>query len=178
MSAALVAPAPRVSSYMSAAVLAAYRTWVLNTRKHALSEYGSEFAFNSFTIFNGQILAAVPNGLVVLGLQNLDSATPIAASARTGQEGFGTSFHKRVPRIYMSGSSTGDMLFTTITLEGGARVYSLPFNGSTALQQRRVPVGKGPRSRFWQFQIDNVAGADFNVNDLLMYPTVLKRRIQ
>lgn len=178
ISAMLVLPPPRASSYMSAAILNAYRTWVLNTRKNALSEYGPEFAFNSFTVFNNQILAAGPSGLVVLGLQSLDNATPITARAKTGQEGFGTSYHKRVPRIYVSGTFRGDVLFRTITSEGGPRTYKLVYNNGVLLQQRRIPVGKGPRSRFWQFEIENVAGADFSINDILVYPTVLKRRVE
>jgi hypothetical protein len=178
MSAALAAPAPRVSSFMNAVALAAYRTWVLNTRKHALSEYGSEFAFNSFAIFNGQVLAAGPSGLVVLGTQGLDNAAPITARARTGQEGFGTSYHKRIPRLYVSGTFAGDMLFRTITAEGAARTYSMNYNNGVLLQQRRIPIGKGPRSRFWQFELENVAGADFSINDILVYPNTLIRRVE
>jgi hypothetical protein len=174
---ALRAPAPRLSSSLAAAVAAAYRTWVLNTRKGALTEYGPEFAFNSFATFQGQVLACGSSGIVVLGTQALDNAAAITGRVRTGQESFESSFHKRVPRLYVSGTFPGDMLFRTIT-EGGTRTYSLPLNGITRLQQRRVPVGKGPKSRFWAFEFENVDGADFSVNDLLVYPVTLRRRVQ
>lgn len=178
ITAALTTRAPYLSSFLGAAPLNAYRVWVFNTRKGVLTEYGPEFAFNSFALFNGQTLALGAQGLVVLGTQGLDNAAPIAAVARTGAESFASAYHKRVPRIYMDGSSNGDMLFRTITAEGGTRTYSLPFNGASTLQQRRVQVGKGPRSRHWQFEIANVNGADFSINDLLIYPVILRRRVQ
>lgn len=175
---ALVAPAPRLVSVLSFATLSAYRTWVLNTRKLALSEYGSEFAFNSFAEFQGQVLACGASGIVVLGLQDDDAGTDITARVRTGKESFSSSLHKRVPRIYTSGEFAGDMKFRTILTESGTRTYSLPFNGITGLQQRRVPVGKGPKSRFFQFELENVDGADFDLNDVLVLAQVLRRRVQ
>jgi SPRY domain len=172
------APAPRLSATLNAATLAAFRTWVLNTRKGALSEYGSEWAFNSYTFFNGKVLGCGSAGIVELGLQGADNTTPITARVRTGQESFASSFHKRVPRIYTSGNFSGDMIFRTITDEGGTRSYLLGWNNATGLQQRRVPVGKGPKSRFFSFEYENVNGSDFGVNDLLVYPVHLRRRVQ
>ena len=176
MSAALVAPAPRLEAVLGAALAASYRTWVLNTRKGALTEYDG-FSFNSFAQFNGAVLACGPSGIVVLGVQDVDGATEIDARVRTGQESFESSMHKRVPRIYTSGAFAGDVIFRTI-VEGGTRSYRLPFNSITRLQQRRVPVGRGPRSRFWQFEIANEDGADFSLNDVLVYPVTLRRRVQ
>jgi hypothetical protein len=173
----LRAAAPRLNAILSAPIAVAFRTWALNTRKAALSEYGPEFAFNSFTTFQGHVLACGASGVVVLGAQSADNTTAITGRVRTGQEGFESAFHKRVPRLYTSYSSDGDMLFRTIT-EGGTRTYSLPANGITRLQQRRIPVGKGPKSRFWQFELENVGGADFNVDDVLVLPTKLRRRVQ
>lgn len=177
ITAVLVAPAPRLDAELSGAIIAAFRVWALNTRKLALTEY-TNFEFNSFAVFNGVVLGCGSNGVVVLGTQGLDNTTAITGRYRTGQESFGSSLHKRVPRIYTSGSFAGDMLFRTITVEGGTRTYSLPANGITGLQQRRVPVGKGPKSRFFQFEGENVSGADFSVNDVLVLPTALRRRVQ
>ena len=70
------------------------------------------------------------------------------------------------------------MIFRTVTSEGGERAYLLNSNGITDIQQRRVPVGKGPKSRFWQFEVENKDGADFSIHDVLVYPTDLRRRAQ
>lgn len=175
--AALIAPAPRLSATLIVPVAAPYRTWVLNTRELALTEYDA-FEFNSYALFNGQVLACGASGVVVLGAQDLDDDVAIDARGRTGADSLNMSYLKRIPRLYVSYSSPGDMLFRTITKEGGTRTYSLPFNGITELQQRRVPVGKGPKSRYWQYEFVNVNGSDFLINDLLAYPIALRRRVQ
>lgn len=175
--AVLRAPAPRLLAALGFVIPSTYRTWVINTRKMALTEYGPEFAFNSYATLNGQVLACGSSGIVSLGAQDQDDTTAITARVRTGQDAFASSLHKRVPRLYTSGSFAGAMIFRTIT-EGGTRSYGLPFNDITRLQQRRIPVGKGPRSRFWQFEVENVAGADFSLHDILVYPVGLRRRVQ
>lgn len=153
-----------------------YRTWALNLRKGAVTEYDG-FDFNSYALFNGNILACGESGVVILGTQNLDNAAQIDATVRTGMADFDTTVHKRVPRLYVDGSQGGDLHFKAITVEGGTRTYLLPWNNMSGHTQRRVPVGKGPRSRFWQFGIDNVAGADFSTMALLVYPQKLRRRV-
>lgn len=170
------APMPYLDATLISALAATYRTWALNLRKAPLTEY-TNFPFNSYTVFNGVVIAAGTGGLVELGTQDSDAGTAIAAVATTGKESFASSLHKRIPRIYLGHSATGDMKFSTITTEGGTRAYSLPWNGLNGMQQRRVPVGKGPKSRYWQFSIENVAGADFKIADMLVNTTTLRRRV-
>ena len=174
----LTAPSPRLSATLSEAVAAAYRTFVLNTRKLALSEYGPEWAMNSYCIFQGKVLGCTSSGVIELGTQDLDGVTDIAATVTTGKDSFGSSVLKRVPRIYIGHTAAGDLRFSTITTEGGTRQYALNWNSVTGVQMRRVPIGKGPKSRFWQFSVTNVGGADFSINDILAYPTKLRRRVQ
>jgi hypothetical protein len=171
------APVPRLDAELSSALLENYRTWVLNTRKGALTEYDN-FEFNSYAVFNGKVIAVGPAGLVELGLQNDDAGTPIDATVTLGEESFASSLHKRVPRIYLGHAATGDLQFSTITVEGGTRTYALDWNGLHGTQQRRIPVGKGPRSRFWSFSVSNVDGADFELNDVIVQTTKLRRRVE
>ena len=169
------APAPRLVAALGFAVSENYRTWCLNVRKGALTEYNN-FSFNSFATFNGQVIAAGSSGIVVLGTQDLDNATAITAKVRSGRDSFGSSFHKRVPRAYIGYTPSGDMLFRMITPEGGERTYLLGWNNGTDLQQRRIPIGKGPKSRYWQWEVENVAGASFEIDNVMLYPVKLRRR--
>lgn len=155
---------------------AVYRTWVLNTRKSVPTEY--DFEFTGYATFNRQVLAVSPAGVVVLGTQDLDGAEPITARVRTAKSDFGLSWLKRVPRIYTGLQQDGDLLFRTITSETGLRTYRLEWKHVEGYTQRRVPVGKGPKSRFWQFEWENEGGADFSIKDLLIYPNVIGRRSQ
>ncbi|MCR4302147.1 MAG: hypothetical protein NUV51_11090 [Sulfuricaulis sp.] len=170
-------PAPYLSAAMSAAVASAYRTWVLNTRKGALTEYNN-FSFNSYAVFNGVVLGCGPSGIVTLGTQDADGSTAIGSTVKSGADNFGTSVIKRVPRIYLDYKTTGDAQFKMITTEGGSRTYALNWNSVTGTQTRRIPVGKGPKSVRWQWEYTNVAGADFDLNAVLAYPTATRRRVQ
>lgn len=169
-------PAEQLSAELLTLLTESYRTWVLNTRKSALTEYNN-FSFNSYAIFQGQVLACGPAGVVILGTQGLDGTTPIAAFWRSGMNDFGVSVHKRVPRAYHAGSQSGDLHFKAITVEGGTRTYLLPWNNISGHTQRRIPIGRGPRSRFWQFEMSNVAGADFSTSSLMAYPQKIRRRV-
>jgi len=159
-----------------AALAATYRTWVLNTRTAALTEY-QNFNFNSFARFNGKVLAAGPNGIFVLGRDDTDAGTAISASLRPGVVDFGTTLHKRTPRVYVNGKFNGDNEVRTIISEGGTRSYLLKDNRLRTIQQRRVGLGRGPKSRYWQFEFANRNGADFTLHSLVVKPHVLRRRV-
>jgi hypothetical protein len=45
------------------------------------------------------------------------------------------------------------------------------------MQQRRVPIGKGPKARYWQYEVEGEDGADFTIENVLAYPTGLRRRV-
>jgi len=170
-----------VTRYLEAAGFATlaetYRGWALNTRTNGLTEY-SNFSFNSFAELDGVYLAAGPSGIHVLGTQDLDGAADINGRVRVGSIDFGSSFLKRVPRIYVSGEFDEQMYFRTITEQDGERTYVLHSNGITGDQQRRVPVGQGPKSVQWQFEAENVSGSDFRLSKILVYPKELGRRTQ
>jgi hypothetical protein len=40
-----------------------------------------------------------------------------------------------------------------------------------------VEVGQGLRSRYWQFELTNVDGGDFELDVLELYPLFLGRRV-
>jgi len=148
----------------SAPVLNAYRTWVYNTRKHAPIGVWPRVRIQLIHYFQRSDPSRRPNASCARPA-GLDNATPITARARTGQEGFGSSFHKRVPRIYVSGTFTGDMLFRTITAESGRRTYSLPSN-AVCCYSSAASCGQRPAADSGSFEIENVAGADFGINDI------------
>lgn len=156
-------------------ITAAFRAWALNLRKAALTEY-TPFTFNSFASFNGKVYAAGSGGIRELGSQDDDAGTNIDATVRTGQHNFGTSFNKRVPRLYLGYKATGDLEVRTITGEDGRRSYLLDYNGNPNIHQRRVPIGRGPKSPYWQFEVINRGGADFLIDHVLAYSAEVTRR--
>lgn len=169
-------PALQGSSAISAALAVQYRTWVMNMRKGVLTEY-ENFNFNSFAFFNGMVLAAGPAGIFKLNEADKDVEAPIVWRFKTGKQDYESSFLKRVPRIYVEYRAEGDAEFTTITSEGGEQTYYLAENGIAEVQTRRVPVGRGAKSRRWQMEMKSVDGKDVKVNGIIVYPEVLSRRV-
>lgn len=159
-----------------AIVVASYRAWALNVRNAALTEY-TGLALNSFGTFQGRVLAASADGLHVVGEADTDDGVNISAMIRTAIVDFDTSYNKRVPRAYVGLKSAKDMEFRTITTHDGTRAYLIPHNGNNEIQQRRAPIGRGPKSRFWQFEVANRDGGDFTAADILVYPEAYGRRV-
>jgi len=173
--AAFQLPPVQLTASLLAALAAGARTWALNTRRNALTEYN--FQFTSYALFNGLVLGVSPAGVVVLGTQALDGATAIPWRWRTGKADYGETRLKRVPRLYVGGEFDGDVLFRTIVDATGTRTYRLPHNRVDGMQQRRVPIGKGPKARYWQYEVEGEGGADFTLENVLAYPTGLRRRV-
>ena len=186
ISVAIALPPPQIVAAANAPFATTFNAWVLNTRKFALTDY-TNFNFNSFALFNGQVLACasrgfgvdgLAGGVVVLGTQANDNGTAIDARFRTGKADYSSSYLKRVPRAYLNYKADGDIIYRTITNETGTRSYLLPSNFVAGFQQRRVPIGKGPKSLYWQHEVENVSGSDFAVKTALVYPVTLRRRVQ
>jgi len=175
--AAFELPSFYVEAVGSSALANNWRTWVLNLHTRALSEY-TGFQFNSYARFAGHTLGASSGGVFKLDTTKSDAGTPIEGLVRTGVHDYDVSWLKRVPRLYVNYSAEGDMEVRTITSEDGRRRYLLPHNNVTGIQQRRVPVGRGPKSRYWQYEIANRDGADFALSSFIVYPIALRRRSQ
>jgi|TARA_B110000879_G_C10684434_1_gene322985 hypothetical protein len=52
-----------------------------------------------------------------------------------------------------------------------------PVGSNTAPRTGMVEVGQGLRSRYWQFELTNVDGGDFELDVLELYPLFLGRRV-
>jgi len=176
-SASVALPSFYVAAAGSSALADTWRTWVLNLHTRALSEY-TGFEFNSYARFAGHTLAASSGGVFKLDATKTDAGTPIEGLVRTGVHDYDTSWLKRIPRLYVNYSTEGDVEVRTITSEDGRRRYLLPHNNVVGVQQRRVPIGKGPKSRYWQYEITNRDGADFGLSSFVVYPELLRRRSQ
>lgn len=173
--AAFVLPILSLGAQGQVVLSLAFRTWVLNTRRGALTEY--DFQFTSYALFNGLVLGVSAAGVVVLGTQAVDGAAAIPWRWRTGKSDYGETHLKRVPRLYVGGEFDGDVLFRTMVDATGTRTYRLLNNHVEGMQQRRVPIGKGPKARYWQYEVEGDNGADFTIENVLAYPTGLRRRV-
>lgn len=153
-----------------------YKAIVLGTESQALTQY-LNFNYNSMTQFQGQALAAGPSGLFVVDSGENDNGADIDAAAQVGITDFGTSFLKRVDRCYVGYRTNGNLVLRVYTDEINQRDYLLASSNRAGLHGNHVQIGKGLAARYWQFEVRNQQGADFNINSIELKPTHLRRRI-
>lgn len=154
--------------------------YAVNTNTGALSEY-SNFNFNSLTKFNGRFYGATDEGIFELA-GDTDDGVEIDASVLFGTTDLSTDEvlsenMKRLPAVYLGLSTAGDMILTVTTPAGGANAYTLTPATATSLHTGRMLLGKGVVSRYWDFELTNVSGADFTLESVSLTPIVVKRRI-
>lgn len=176
----LLAGAVEYSYAMEAAVLAAvvnqFYTWAMNAANRGLTRYNN-FSFNSYAVFKDVPLSAGAAGIVPHDASNDDDGSAIVAVVRTGKEGFGTTFNKRLPRLYVTYEGLGDLHVSTFTSADGKRTYFLPYNGVMGPQVRRVPINRGPKSAHWQLEVSNPNGEDFTLSALQANTERTRRRV-
>lgn len=148
--------------------------WVLNTQNSAVTNYAG-WSFNSFAMINGVPVGASSTGLCTLGGAT-DNALPINAAVTFAKSDMGDSRLKRVQNAYIGVRTGGELYFITNTDDGIQRVYSLVSN-APGVHTERVQMARGVKSRYWQFSLQNVSGADFRIDELELIPVVLSRRV-
>lgn len=152
-----------------------FRSWAINLGTSALTEYRN-FNFNSLIRFAGTYLGASDEGVFVLEGSD-DNGAEIEAWAKTGISDFGSSHIKSIPRAYVGYRADGNLILRVTTDGGQQRDYLIEKSASPGLHGNHARIGKGVKSRYWQYEIRNVNGADFAVNVIEIQPTTLRRRI-
>jgi hypothetical protein len=154
-----------------------YDGWVMNTQSLASTQY-QNYNFNSFAKLGNKYYGAMDEGIYLLEGDD-DDGDEINALVQSGYLDFGTSHYKSIPSVYVGAKSDGDMMLRVVTTEHGVREenwYSTNINNDLAASDR-ITLGKGLRSRYWEFTLTNVDGADFDVHQIEMIPVILNRRL-
>lgn len=158
-----------------------YLAWVVNTETRGAWQY-ENYPFNSFAgPFNGKYYGMAADGLYELG-GDTDDGDAIKARFRLGMSNLGTGIEKRMPACYLGYRADGCMILKAIVTEiDGSRSehwYELRPRGDGSVREGRIQLGRGLKAVFWDFEIANVKGADFELADMQLYPMVLDRRVK
>lgn len=156
-----------------------YVAWTMHTTSRGATRY-TNFPFNSFMRLGGRYYGVTDTGRYLLEGDD-DAGEPIAARLRLGMSAMGSRILKRMAAAYLAYSANGDLRLKVITADPvtGARsahVYRLYAQGAASMREGRVKIGKGLQSVFWDFAIENVDGADFELDVVEILPLVLERR--
>jgi hypothetical protein len=153
--------------------------WVVNTEGDMpISEYDN-YQFDSLTSYKGVFYGTSDTGLYVMGADD-DAGTNITAEIASMMLDFGSSRLKRISAAYLGYTSENEMVLKVRSVDNG-QLYEHWFKAcpvtADAPREGRITVAKGLRSRYWQFELTNIEGGDFEIDQLEMYPVMLNRRV-
>jgi len=154
---------------------ATYTGWVMNTTSFAVSEYDN-YPFNSFAKVQGKYYGANDNGLYLLEGED-DAGIPIQARVKLGETNFGKSVKKRLDSVYLGFRADGSMLLKTISEGNIERWYKVTGDTEKLHRQRVHPLAKGLKAVWWEFELTNIDGADFEVSEIEFVPVMLSRSV-
>jgi hypothetical protein len=150
-----------------------YVGWVINPNL-AASTAAEGLNFLSMARHKAQYYGLKADGLYRLG-GDTDAGANINAFVSLAQSDFGTPKQKRIPYAYIGAASDGRMLLRVL-VNGQSYTYGTK-NPSRDMAEQRVDIGKGLRGNYWQFELLNQNGEDFELDKVKFLPVVLERRI-
>lgn len=154
-----------------------FQAWVCNTESEAFTEYAN-FPFNSFMQFGGKYYGMAPDGVYLLEGAD-DDGTAINARIRLGLNDLGSRKEKRAPALYLLLRQDGPMLIKAISTEPDGTLredwYQLSARGTGGVREARLKIGRGLKSVMWDWVIENVNGADFDLEGMQVFPMILDR---
>lgn len=149
-------------------------TWVVNADTGASWAY-ENFSFNGYATFDGVTYGTKSDGLYMLS-GDTDDGQPIRASLSFGKIDFSTSKLKRMESAYIGASSTGKMFLKVTLSDGTEYVYASRRDGAE-LAQQRFDIGRGTKATYFEFELFNSNGCDFELDTVEFVAVELSRRI-
>jgi hypothetical protein len=151
-----------------------YLGYILNTENTGVTQY-QDYPFNSLARHGDSYLGAGSMGICRLD-GDTDAGAQIAARLRTGVTDFDSPLRKKIHRAYLVLTASGQILFKTVNDEEVEDWYRLtPRSGPK--HNERVKLGRGVKSAYWQFEVSNVEGSDFELESLEVVPIILSGRL-
>jgi len=178
--AAVTLPMLQLEATQPRSTVAKTSGFALNTEVFGLSSY-SNYGFESFAEFGGVILGVNDSGIFAIGgdLDNTAAIASVIKSGRddlvTGEGQFGENIKEAVC-AYIGYTATGDLILTVTTDGKPPGEYRLVSTGETAIHSYKQKLGRGLQGRYWQYEIRNDAGANFEIETFTLNTKPIRRR--
>lgn len=144
--------------------------WVINYETNAVSRY-SNYVFDSFTNFNGNVYGVNDLGLFKLGGKT-DNSKDIKSKVLTGSidiSGLGSQTYVR--DIFIYHKSDGTLRLNVIANDGKVENYRL-INTSDETISSKLPLSKGRKAIYWQFELTNDDQTNFEIEKIKVYKLI------
>ncbi len=158
-------------------------TIVLNLEMLGVSQY-TNFGFNSYCERGADYLAAGSSGIRKIGAYEKDIASATSLSNINSKyeialTDFGIRTEKRIRKASISYESAGEMRVTCKVNEGEdytTHTEYLPNHDDNRQHIVHAPVGRDLKGRYFSLLIENIKGADFSVDEIEAYVSILLRK--
>ena len=151
---------------------------VMNTNTDAFSYYKNvEFDALVWSYNDKALYGTKPDGVYVFDSSDDDEGEPIQAYVKTGVINFTSNQLKQMDVAYL-GYAGGELRLQVVTTMGGKKqinTYKLLNKPALKTTEGIVKLSKGVRSAYWQFELQNIEGSDFEVDKMTLYPIHLSR---
>lgn len=156
-----------------------YVAWTYNMQSAGVTRY-ENYPFNSFAKIGAEYYGLTSTGLYRLG-GDTDDGVPIKAKIRLGMTDMGTRKMKRLPEVFMGYTGDGRMVLRVIYVDDktGEKVgadYLMKPRPAGSKRESRFEPGKGLVAVDFDFELENIDGADFSVTNIEFSPMVVDRR--
>lgn len=155
-------------------------SWVMNTEAaQPISEYNN-YKFSSMASFKGQAYGTTDAGLYTLSGSD-DVGSEITGELATMMLDMGSSRMKRIRSAYLGYTAENKLVLKVRSVSDNVLTEhwfeARDIDASAAPREGYVRLSQGLKSRYWQFELTNINGADFEVDQLELHPLFLGRRI-
>lgn len=167
------APTPIVSSDgYSAALSPSFRGLAINLSHYGSSEY-TGWPFNSFATLDGKLLSAGPGGICLIGGER-DNGVFIKSRIRSGVFDLWLPKRRKIIDVWMTYRALNEMVLQLIPDEGE------PWEGifsriDEQIHECRVKAPRGFKNRFFEIEIRNRGGCDFDLESVRVMVDELSR---
>lgn len=148
-------------------------TIVVNADTSAFSRYEG-YGFLAYFHIGDDAYGLSRDGIFLLG-GDTDAGLPIQASVHAGAVDAGTSLLKWASECYLAASSDGPLRLR-VTVGDNAYLYTAR-SSSQEMQMQRVDIGKGLRATYFELEVINDNGDDFELDRIEFRSAPTSRRI-
>jgi hypothetical protein len=159
--------------YMSVVEATTNIAYVMNKSTGAVTRY-PDYDFSFALRWQGKQFLASPDGLFEYDREE-DVPAPIAARFALPPSDYGETGEKRVPRVYLQGELAGQMragIAYDDDTERSSRV-----EGSPGVDKWRAKLPRGLKGHHFAVAVENVAGADFEIEQVDALIQITGRKI-
>jgi hypothetical protein len=151
-----------------------YEVWLVDVETGANVQW-EQYEFDSFARIGQAYFGCRADGIYRLSGDD-DAGEPIRASLNFGRSELGTSDVKRVPHVYVGAKSDGNIVLRVQVDEGTAYTYNVRAVDA-AKKAQRFDLGGGLAGTYWQLELYNEAGADFDIDWVEVRAVPVRRKI-